>query len=131
VGLHRPEGREPHILVVEDNPVNQTVIGHLLSRFGCRFEVAGDGETAIEAVARDRFDMILMDIQMPGMSGIETTRVIRAMDGAVARTPIVGLSANAMEGDGDAFIRAGMDDYITKPIDIPRLRATIDRFAGP
>ncbi len=129
--LRRPEGREPHILVVEDNPVNQTVIGHLLSRFGCRFEVAGDGEAAIEAVVRDRFDMILMDIQMPGMSGIEATRAIRAMDGAVARTPIVGLSANAMEGDGDAFIRAGMDDYITKPIDIPRLRATIDRFAGP
>jgi CheY-like chemotaxis protein len=86
-------------------------------------------ETAIEAVVRDRFDMILMDIQMPGMSGIEATRMIRAMHGAVARTPIVGLSANAMEGDGDAFIGAGMDDYITKPIDIPRLRATIDRFA--
>lgn len=129
-GEPRSDGREPHILVVEDNPVNQAVIGHLLSRFGCRFEVAGDGETAIEAVARDRFDMILMDIQMPGMSGIEATRAIRAMDGAVARTPIVGLSANAMEGDGDAFIRAGMDDYITKPIDIPRLRATIDRYAG-
>jgi signal transduction histidine kinase len=129
--LRRADGREPNILVVEDNPVNQTVIGHLLSRFGCRFAVAADGETAIEAVGRDRFDMILMDIQMPGMSGIEATRMIRAMEGAVARTPIVGLSANAMEGEGDAFIRAGMDDYITKPIDIPRLRATIDRFAGP
>ena len=106
------------ILVVEDNPVNQHVAGSLLSRLGCQAIMAADGEEAVRLVKQRRFDMILMDCQMPTMDGYEATRIIRMLEAQrdMPRTPIVALTANAMKGDDQACLDAGMDGYLSKPI---------------
>ena len=92
-----------------------------------------DGRAAVEAVAAARpgFDVVLMDLQMPGMSGLEATQVIRAREGeSGVRLPIVALTAHALEGDRQRCLDAGMDDYLAKPIDVAELVETIERFGG-
>lgn len=114
------------VLLAEDNRVNQRLATHILERFGHRVELARTGEEAVEAVYRDRFDVILMDIQMPGMDGLEATRRIREFETERGRyTPIVAMTAHAMVGDRDRFIEAGMDDYVSKPISKDRLREVL------
>ena len=118
-----------HALVVEDNPVNQRVIAGLLKKQGCRVTVAASGEDAIACATRERFDLILMDIQMPGMSGIETTAILRSREaGSGGHCPIVALTANAMKGDREKYIAAGMDDYLSKPIRSDELYRVLRRF---
>lgn len=114
------------VLLAEDNRVNQRLATHILERFGHRVELARTGEEAVEAAERDRFDVILMDIQMPGMDGLEATRRIRAFEQQKGRyTPIVAMTAHAMVGDRDRFIEAGMDEYVSKPISRDRLREVL------
>ena len=119
------------VLLVEDNAINQRVARRFLERLGCEVQVVGDGRQAIEAFERNTYTFILMDMQMPVMDGLEATRRIRELEtGRSRRTPIVALTANAMMGTLERCLEAGMDDYLTKPLDISRLQDVLDRFMG-
>ena len=116
------------VLLAEDNPVNQKVARMTLKRLGLRCEIVGNGRLALEAVARTRFDLVLMDCQMPELDGYEATAALRALerDGA-PRIPIIAMTANSMSSDRERCLAAGMDDYIPKPINFDELRATLAR----
>jgi CheY-like chemotaxis protein len=109
------------ILVAEDNAINQQVAVGLLTKLGHRADIADDGDEAIERVAAGEYDLVMMDMQMPRVDGLEATRMIRALPFAKGKVTIIAMTANAMEGDRDACLAAGMDDYISKPIDLNRL----------
>jgi signal transduction histidine kinase/ligand-binding sensor domain-containing protein len=115
------------ILVVEDNPVNQVVAVRLLEKRGHLVTVAADGREAVAAVRRERFDLILMDVQMPEMDGFEATAIIRQAETGTGRhVPIVAMTARAMKGDEERCRVAGMDGYLPKPIRSPDLYAIVD-----
>ena len=119
------------ILVVEDNLDNQLVALHLLQKRGYRVVIANNGREALTAVERQRFDLILMDLQMPEMGGLETTAAIRLKEkNGAKRIPIVALTANAISESREICLAAGMDDYLTKPITRSRLFATLDAQLG-
>lgn len=124
----RPQG-SLSILLAEDNPVNQLLTVRMLENMGHRITVADDGAKALEAIQRERFDLVLMDVQMPVLDGLEATAAIRTAERASGRVriPIVAMTANAMQGDRERCLGAGMDDYISKPIAMQQLRATIER----
>ncbi|PWC52833.1 hypothetical protein TSO221_12845 [Azospirillum sp. TSO22-1] len=124
------EGRRCRILVAEDNPVNQQLALALLRRAGHVAEAVASGTEAVAAVRAIPYDMVLMDVQMPEMDGLEATRTIRNLPGPAARIPIVAMTANAMRGDDALCYAAGMDDYLAKPVDAQRLLATVSRWAG-
>ena len=119
-----------HVLVVEDHPVNREVAGAVLESIGCSVSVADDGRQAVEACRKGRFDLVLMDIQMPNMDGREATRVIRADEAArgLPRMPIIALTANALSEDREACLAAGMDDYLVKPVSGEQLWAVLSRW---
>jgi len=119
------------ILVVEDNAVNQKVALKLLERLGYRADVAADGHEAIAALRRQPYDVVLMDVQMPGMDGFETTRRIREAMPPPSRPYIVALTAYALEHDRERCLAAGMDDYIAKPVRIEDVMATLYRCRLP
>ena len=108
---------DKQILLVEDTPVNQKIAEKLLSRYGCRVTIASNGLEALAAVERDTFDLILMDMQMPEMDGIEATRHLRIREAErqLPHQPIIAMTANAMDEDREQCIAAGMDDFIAKP----------------
>ena len=113
------------ILVAEDNAVNQKLALRLFSLMGYQADVAGNGIEALEAVERQPYDVVFMDVQMPEMDGLEATRRIRA---ALPDSPrIVAMTANAMDGDREACLEAGMDDYVSKPIRIEELVAALEK----
>jgi len=123
--------RPLRVLVVEDNAVNRELITTLLGPFEIEIDTACDGAEAVEAVGRQRYDVVLMDVQMPIMDGLTATRRIRAMaDGAVARTPIVAMTANVLPDQIARCREAGMDDHLGKPINPARLLQTLDRWAA-
>jgi len=133
-----PEGavtaleRPIRALIVEDNAVNRELITTLLSPFGLELDTACDGAEAVEAVIRGRYDVILMDMQMPVMDGLTATRRIRALpDIAAARTPIIAMTANVLPEQVARCREAGMDDHLGKPINLPLLLAAIDRWTAP
>ena len=119
------------VLLVEDNAINQRVARRFLERLGCEVHVVEDGQQAVDALRREDWAFILMDMQMPVMDGLEATRRIRALEGAGPHTPIVALTANAMMGQLERCLEAGMNDYLTKPLDIARLQDVLDRFLAP
>jgi CheY-like chemotaxis protein len=104
------------VLVVEDNPTNRMIATKLLENLGANVETAVDGYAGVDAAARGGFDIILMDIQMPGIDGVEAARRIRALGGAPASTPIVALTANVLAHQRQAYLDAGMDGVVGKPI---------------
>ncbi len=123
------------VLLAEDNSVNQTLALRLLEKRGYRVSVVDNGRAAVEALQRDRFDLVLMDIQMPDMNGFEATAEIREKEKASgSHMPIVAMTANAMKGDQEACLAAGMDGYVSKPIRSVELFATIEnvlaQFSG-
>ena len=126
----RSPGRDgKRVLVVEDNPVNQKMATMLLRKAGLEYEVAGNGERALEILADESFDLILMDCQMPVMDGFETTRRIRESELlSGGHTPILALTANTMEGDRETCLAAGMDGFIGKPFTAETLILTLDRW---
>ena len=125
-------GRSLAVLVVEDNDINQEVARAMLEAAGHRIEVAADGAEALKKCAEGRFDCVLMDCQMPGMDGYEATRRIRAREAenGAGRVPIIALTANAMSGDRERCLAAGMDDFLAKPFDAASLLAAVGRRAG-
>jgi len=116
------------ILVAEDNLVNQRVVLGLLAKLGHRADAVRNGLEAVKAVEYGTYDLVFMDCQMPELDGFEATRRIRRLSGACAKVPIVALTANAMQGDRERCLEVGMNDYITKPVDVGRLAAALQRF---
>jgi signal transduction histidine kinase/CheY-like chemotaxis protein/HPt (histidine-containing phosphotransfer) domain-containing protein len=127
--LAAPGARRGRVLVAEDNEVNQKVTAVMLDRLGFDADVAGSGDEAVAAAQRRRYDVILMDGQMPGMDGFEATARIRAFEGPVRRTPIVALTASAMRGDRERYLEAGMDDYVAKPMTPEQLAEVLERWS--
>lgn len=119
-----------HVLIAEDNEINQRVIVGLVERLGHSTEVVGNGEEVLKILKHEKFDAILMDIQMPGIDGVMAAKWIRSKEGPVSKIPIVALTANAMTGDREKYLAQGMDDYLAKPIDPAALAAVLARFAG-
>ena len=116
------------ILLVEDHPINQKLATALLTRLGHNVELAQNGVEAVEAASKSVYALILMDVQMPVMNGFEATRLIRGGSGPNAGTPIIALTANAMQSDKDACLDAGMDDFLTKPFSKQGLAECMQRL---
>lgn len=125
----REEHRRRSVLLAEDNAVNQTLAVRLLEKRGYRVTVAENGRKALEAMARERFDVVLMDLQMPEMDGFEAVARIRANERASGdHIPVIAMTAHALKGDEEACLAAGMDGYISKPIRTSELFATLEKF---
>ena len=131
----RPPTRPPHsapltVLVAEDHAVNREVAVRLLEHLGCEVQVADNGVKARDALLTRSFDLVFMDCQMPEMDGFEATRAIRSHELATGcqRTPIVALTANALAGDPERCFAAGMDDFVSKPFSVGKLRSALERW---
>ena len=118
------------VLLVEDNPANQKLTAYLLQDRGHQVEIAGDGPAALRLTEQNRYDVILMDVQMPGMSGLEATAAIRQREKQGPRTPILAMTAHAMPGDRERCLAAGMDGYLAKPVHASELLELVERLAG-
>ncbi|RSZ56853.1 response regulator [Massilia atriviolacea] len=122
-----------HILLAEDNPVNQRLALRLLEKMGHRVTLADNGIDALELALHGGVDLVLMDVQMPGLDGMAATRSLRQREAAAAaggHLPVVAMTARAMQGDRERCLEAGMDDYLSKPVDSARLREVLARFQG-
>lgn len=118
----------PHILVVDDNEINREILQELITQMGCRVSLAANGEEAIQQTERQQPDLIITDMQMPVMDGMETTRRIRGNGHSPQNLPIIALSAHTDSGSHIAGLAAGMNDYLTKPVDPARLRETLEKW---
>jgi two-component system sensor kinase len=127
----KPEVSRPaalQILLAEDGEINQLVACGLVESLGHHVQVANDGHEVLQAMQGNSFDIILMDVMMPGMDGLEATAAIRKQEQTTGRhIPIIAMTAHALVGDRERFLDAGMDDYLSKPIGIDRLQEAIDR----
>lgn len=127
----RPEtGRQGRVLVAEDTAANQKVAARIIERLGYRVDVVADGLQALEALSKNSYAAVLMDVQMPNMDGYEATREIRRREGSKRHTPLIAMTANAMEGDREKAIEVGMDDYLPKPVTMRQLGEMLDRWSG-
>jgi two-component system, sensor histidine kinase and response regulator len=121
--------RKLHILLVEDNPVNQRLALRLLEKRGHTVMIANDGSEALACFRREPFDVILMDVQLPDMNGYEATQAIRAQErGFSKRTPIIALTAHEMPGDSTEYLAAGLDGYVSKPLQAQELWQALNRL---
>ncbi|MBI5054118.1 MAG: PAS domain S-box protein [Chloroflexi bacterium] len=130
----RSDHQEIHILLAEDNHINRKVAVNLLQRANYKVDAVENGRLAVEAIQRTPYHLILMDVQMPEVDGFEATKMIRDHEGTTRHTPIIAMTAHAMKGDREKCLEAGMDDYISKPLDPDQVFATIQRwtqFAPP
>ena len=119
----------PDILIVEDNPVNQKLIAFLLARANYTYEVAENGQVALELLRRSPYRLVLMDMMMPVMNGFEAIRAMRA-DPSLAKIPVIALTANALKGEDDKCRAAGCNDYIAKPYSKEQVLNAIARLLG-
>lgn len=128
ITVHSMSERRPaslRILLADDSPLNCRLAALMLEKAGHRIDVVHDGALAVEALGVQDYDLVLMDVQMPGVDGFEATRRIRELPGGRAGVPVIAITANAMVGDEQRCLAAGMDDYVTKPIDRARLLAKV------
>lgn len=133
--LDRPEFPEAKILLAEDNTVNRMVAEGMLRQFQCEIDMVVNGEEAVRRFEDEDYDLVFMDCQMPVMDGFDAVTCIREVEAAGARarekrTPIVALTANALKGDRERCIEAGMDDYVSKPFSVADLQAVLERQLG-
>jgi signal transduction histidine kinase/BarA-like signal transduction histidine kinase len=117
------------VLLVEDNPANQKLTAYILQERGHRVAVASDGRQALGMLQENQYDLVLMDVQMPGMDGLETTAVIRAREAGKTRVPIIAMTAHAMKGDRERCLAGGMDGYLSKPIDAREMISLVESLA--
>jgi len=118
------------VLLAQDNAVNQRLIQHMLEKMGHTVTIAMHGALALDFLRREEFDLVLMDMRMPVMDGLEATRRIRVEEvGSERHIPIVALTANAFEEDREACLKAGRDGFLVKPVSAVSLRETLERFA--
>jgi signal transduction histidine kinase/ActR/RegA family two-component response regulator len=122
---------QPLVLLVEDHAVNQFITLHMLQQLGCRVETAVNGQAALDAVRHHDFDLVFMDCHMPVMDGLTATCAIRAMEAPGEHLPIVALTAQAITGDREQCLAAGMDDYLAKPVTAEELQAVLARWRKP
>jgi CheY-like chemotaxis protein len=121
--------RPERLLLAEDNAVNQKVALHMLAKLGFRADVAANGLEVLAALSRQSYDVILMDMQMPEMDGLEATRrIVELYPDRATRPWIIALTANAMEGDRELCLASGMDDYLSKPMKLPDIAAAFARL---
>jgi PAS domain S-box-containing protein len=123
------KGMRSRVLVVEDNVVNQKMVVRMLEKMGCSVDVAGNGLEAVKMVEQLTYDLVFMDCQMPEMDGYEATAEIRHRQGSLKHTPIIAMTANAMQGDREKCIEAGMDDYVAKPVKKEAVSEVIEKWA--
>jgi CheY-like chemotaxis protein len=123
--------RGAHVLLVEDNEINQQVAREILEGAGLNVSLAGNGQEAIDAINKNEYDAVLMDVQMPVMDGYTATREIRNLKSEIRNVPIIAMTAHAMAGDADKSIAAGMSDHVTKPIDPDQLFGTLQKWIPP
>jgi CheY-like chemotaxis protein len=116
------------VLVVDDNRINRMVAEGLLQRYGAEVHTAPGGEEALEMVQKQNYDLVFMDHMMPGMDGIETARKIRSMGNQFSRLTIIALTANALSGVRDMFLREGLDDFLPKPIMVQELKDILAKY---
>ena len=125
-----PESRALLVLLVEDHPINQMLATTLLKKWGHTVVLAKNGQEAVDLFPTQVWDVVLMDMQMPVMGGLEATRLIRSLEAAGHRTPIIAMTANAMESDRQACLDAGMDDHLAKPFNAGALQTKLAHFTG-
>lgn len=116
------------ILLVEDNPINQRVAVKMLEKRGYKLDIADNGLEALELMKRNKYDLLLMDVQMPKMDGYEATRNIRKNESGASRIPIIAMTANALKGDKEKCLQAGMDDYVSKPFRPNELYSIVEKW---
>ncbi|HAA18754.1 MAG TPA: hypothetical protein DCP28_08300 [Cytophagales bacterium] len=129
-GYRFPDDAQPKILLTDDNAINRMVAGEILNKANCDTHFASSGKEAIEKIQQDTFDLLFMDIQMPEMDGVETTRNLRSLDN-ITLPPIVAMTAYSMKEDRERFLEAGMDDYLPKPIKANMLIRKVIEYARP
>ncbi len=124
-----PEQFGLHVLVAEDDSINRFVVTRFLTDLGCQVECVENGEEAVEAARNGKYDLLLMDLQMPQMDGRQATQAIRAQESPEAHIPIIALTANVISGEREMCLQAGMDDFIVKPLQPERLREVLARYS--
>ena len=127
VATHEIKELKGNVLVAEDNKTNQMLMGILLKKLNLDYEIVNDGIEAVEAVKNNKYDLILMDENMPNMSGLEATKIIRTME-CCKDIPIIAVTANALTGDKEIFLTGGMSDYLSKPVNADKLSAVLSRY---
>jgi CheY-like chemotaxis protein len=123
-----PNDARARLLVAEDNEINQVVVARMLEKQGYGVEVVPDGKRALEALGRDHYAAVLMDCHMPRVDGYEATRTLREREGSERHTPVIAMTASAMEGDRERCLAAGMDDYLSKPLEPHQVIAMLERW---
>ncbi|MEI6890738.1 MAG: response regulator [Pontiella sp.] len=124
------QNKEVRILLVEDNLVNQKVASIILRKAGCIVDIANNGQDAVDQIQQERYDLVLMDCQMPIMDGFEATTKIRAMSEPICNIPIIAITAQAMADDKQRCLDGGMNDYIPKPVNQHTLIRLINQYVG-
>jgi CheY-like chemotaxis protein len=129
ISAHSQHMNHPRVLLAEDNQINQEVAQAMLESLGCEVTVVNDGVLALQALKNNHFDLVLMDCQMPGMDGLETTRQVRMQQAEYAHIPIIALTANVQKTIRDECNKAGMNDYLSKPFTQADIREIISRWS--